>query len=320
MTPEMAQFSGGSPFGTPDTSLLELAVISSALLFGLIFILTVLAVLTLPIFFAALFAMGGGLAGAQNLPDPVGKASKIAGLVFRSLRRNLLRTALTYVALFVLTGMLTFIYSLVSFLGDFTAEKEGSQLVVMSEKFSIPSMMKPSYPGQLRNIIETKLPAEHRPKDIDKSFMTWSFVGGSLASETGKRTQENSLFMFALDPKAIRNGMMDEQGLNPTDLGPEGWAEMLRILDLVEQDKRNVVIGEDRLKVMGKKVGDTMTMYGLNYSEIEFEYKIVGAFPAGTRMGMSAAMRFDYLTAKLDEYAAKKGKQHPFADKCVNLV
>ena len=41
------------------------------------------------------------------------------------MRRNLLRTALVYVALFVLTGMLTLIYTFVSGLDKMTADKEG---------------------------------------------------------------------------------------------------------------------------------------------------------------------------------------------------
>lgn len=180
----------------PDTSLMELAVYAAAGMFGLLLTLTLLAVITLPLFFLALGVMEIGLRVVQNSPDPVGKYSKIGGLVFRSLRRNLLRTALTYVALFVLTGMLTFIYSIVTFLGNFTREKEDQQLVIMSEKFGIPSQMPPGYANQLKGIIRDKLPAEHRPADVDKNFMTWSFVGGSL--DPNKLTQENSLFMFPL--------------------------------------------------------------------------------------------------------------------------
>lgn len=316
MPPEMT--TAGASFGTPDTSLIELAMYAAAGLFALILLLAVLAAVTLPIFFAALFVMELGLWGVQNSPDPVGKYAKLAGLVFRSLRRNLLRTALTYTALFVLTGMLTFIYGIVSFLGNFTAEKEGTQMVVMSERYSIPSMLKPSYPDQLKWVIQNKLPPEHRPTDLDKNFMTWSFVGGTL--DPNKRTPENSMFLFALDPAAVRDGMMSEQGLNKEDLGAENWDQLLAVLTLAEQDKRNIVVGEDRLKILGKTVGDELKMHGTNYVDIEFDFKIVGAFPSGSRMGMNAAMRFDYLKAKLDEYEQKKGKAHPVADRCVNLV
>lgn len=307
----------GVPFAA-DASLIELAVYSFGFLLGLNVFLAFLAVLTMPLFFGAMFLLELALRAAQNAPDPVGKFSKIGGLVFRSLRRSLLRTALTYSALFVLTGMLTLFYSIITFLGNFTKEKEDAQMVVMSEKFSIPSMMPPGYAEQLKGVIQNKLPAEHRPLDLEKSFMTWSFVGATL--DFSKQTPENSLFLFALDPQSIADGMMTEQGLNPEDLGAENWAEMLRIIELVQQDRRNVVIGEDRLGVMGKKVGDEIKLAGLNYRDIDFEFKIVGAFPSGSRMGMNAAMRYDYLRAKLDEYPSKTGKVHPVADRCLNLV
>jgi len=316
MEPDFAQYAGQT--ASADPSLLQLAIYGTLILVVVITLLVMLAIMSLPIFFSAMGILELSLRGAQNAPDPVGKFSKIAGLVFRSLRRNLLRTALTYIALFALTLMLCFIYSIVAFLGNFMADKEGSQMVIMSEKFSIPSQMPPSYPNQLKSVIKEKLPKEHQPDDIDKNFMTWSFVGGTLDKE--KMTQENSLFLFALDPEAISNGMMNEQGLNAEDLGKDNWETLLQVLELVKQDKRNIVIGEDRLKMLGKNVGDEIKIFGTNYKDIVFECKIVGAFPAGSRMGMNAAMRFDYLLAKLDRYHVENGKAHPLADRCVNLV
>ena len=127
----------------PDVSLMQAAVYAAAGMFGAIVFLTLLACFTQPIYFAAMGSLSLGLKVVQNFPDPIGKYSKIGGLVFRSLRRNLLRTALTYVALFVLTGMLTLIYGVVKSIGKLTAEKEDSQMVIMSDKFSIPSQMPP---------------------------------------------------------------------------------------------------------------------------------------------------------------------------------
>jgi putative ABC transport system permease protein len=316
MPPELSQYTGQG--FSPDTSLMELAVYAAAFLFALLAFLTLLAVLTLPIFFGALGVMELGLRGTQNAPDPVGKSSKVGGLVFRSMRRNLLRTALTYVALFVLTGMLTFLFGVVSTIAEFTREKEGAQMVIMTDRFSIPSMMPPGYANQLKAVIRDRLPPEHQPADIEKNFMTWSFVVGSLDPE--KLTQENSMFLFALQPDAIRYEMMADHELSRKDLGDEAWEELCRVLDLVNQDKRNVVIGEDRLRMIGKKVGDEIKLYGLNYREIEFEFRIVGAFPSGSRLGQAAAMRYDYLTAKLDDYQARTGKPHPVADRCLNLI
>ncbi len=302
----------------PDPSLMEMAIYGIVGMVGVLMFMTVLAVLTLPIFFAALVGLEVVLRIVQNFPDPVGKLSKLAGLVFRSLRRNLLRTALTYIALFVLTGMLTFIYGIVVFLGNLTAVTDKEQLVIVTEKFAIPSQMPPGYGNQLKGVIETKLAPQYRPIDLEKNFMTWSFVGASL--DPTKFTQENNLFFFCLDPNAISNGMMKEQGLNKEDLGEETWEKMLAVVELVKQDKRNIVIGEDRLKLINKKVGDEVKFFSTNYKEIEFECRIVGAFPSGSRLANGAALRYDYLLAKLDDYKARKGTAHPVADRCLNVV
>ncbi len=313
MPPEMTQFVSGPP----DLSLVELAVYGVAGMGLVLFLLTLLAVVTLPLFFGALGVMELALKLVQNLPDPVGKSAKLTGLVFRSLRRNLLRTALTYVALFVLTGMLTMIYSAVSLLANITKEKEGNVKVLLTEKYSIPSLMPPGYSGQLKGIIRDRLPPESRMPDIDANFMTWAFVGTSLDPE--KRTAENNLTFFCLEPDAVLT-MMDDQGLNKTDLGDDGYAALIAGIELVKQDKRNIIVGEDRLKTIGKQVGDEVKCYGSNYKDITFECKIVAAFPSGSRMANNACMRSDYLAAKLDEYEKTKGKPHPVAAGCVNLI
>src|SRR5438105_669853 len=178
MPPEAAQFTAAG-FDRPDPSLLELAGYAAGFLILLLLVLVQFAIASLPVFFAALGLMELGLRVVQNMPDPVGKLSKIGGLVFRSLRRNLLRTALTYVALFVLTGMLTFMYGIIQGIERFTTEKEGAQMVIMSEKFGLPSMMPPGYAHRLKAVIREQLPAQYRPDDVDKNFMTWTFVVGS---------------------------------------------------------------------------------------------------------------------------------------------
>ena len=153
---------------------------------------------------------------------------------------------------------------------------------------------------------------------LKENFITWSFVVGSL--DQAKLTQENTLFLFVLDPAAVKYGMMSEQGLNKEDLGDEGWEEMLRVIDLVKQDKRNIVVGEDRLKIMGKSVGDEVKVYGLNYKDLTFECKIVGAFPSGSRMGGNSVMQYDYLEAKLSDYQKTKNAPHPLDKLSLNLV
>jgi putative ABC transport system permease protein len=128
------------------------------------------------------------------------------------------------------------------------------------------------------------------------------------------------MFLFALDPDAILNEMLSEYEMNRKDMGEEKWAELVRVIELVKQDKRNIVVGEDRLQMMDKKVGDEIKLYGLSHRDIEFEFRIVGAFPQGSRLGGAGAMRYDYLTAKMDDYRVRTGKDHPQAAQSLNLI
>jgi putative ABC transport system permease protein len=283
--------------GPPDVSLIQGAIYATAILLFALFILTFFAIVSLPIFFGAMLGLEVSLRGANALPDPIGKTSKVFGLVFRSLRRNLLRTALTYVALFVLTGMLTFIYSIVDFLGKITQEKEDNVQVIMTERFGAPSQMPRSYAQKLQSVIESKLPKELQPKNLRDDFMVWSFVGGSLDPE--KRTQENTIFTLALEPHCILT-MLDYQGLSKNDLSPEGFAELEASVRAMEEDKRNIIVGTERLQIMGKQVGDTIKVYALGYKDVVFDFKIVGTFPAESRWSKSATMRLDYFNDTLD--------------------
>jgi putative ABC transport system permease protein len=294
MYPGFEQISAGA--ATPDPSLLQASIYATAIFLILLMILTMFAVASLPIFFGTMFGMELGLKGVNNLPDPLGKWSKVFGLVFRSLRRNLLRTSLTYIALFVLTGMLTFIYSIVDFLGNITKEKEDNVQVIMTERFGAPSMMPRAYVNQLKGVME-QLPPEARPKNMTDDLMVWSFVGASLDKD--KRTQENTLFMLAMEPNCILT-MLDYQGLNKDDLSPADYAELVDAVNKLKEDKRNILVGKERLDIMGKQIGDTIKAYALGYKDLVFDVKIVGSFPEGSRWAKSAVMQLNYFNDALD--------------------
>jgi len=300
---------------TADPTLLQSAVYLFIILFFVLFLLTLLAVCSLPIFFSTLFGMGQFLKLSADFPDPVGKYSKLFGLIFRSLNRNMLRTALTYIALFVLTGMLTLIYSLVSFLGNITKEKEDNLQVIMTERYNIPSKMLRGQATQLKSVLQNDLPPESRPRNLEDDFMMWSFVGATLDKD--KRTQENTLFMLALEPHTILT-MLEFQGLSKADLSEEGYAELQTSVAAMQEDKRNIIVGHERLDIMGKKVGDTLTAYALGFKDIQFDLKIVGTFPAESRWSKSATMRMDYFEATIDNKGLKEADGSPL--RTVNLV
>src|SRR5262249_8486862 len=122
---------------------------------------------------------------------------KLLFLIFKNLRRNLLRTTLTFLALFVLVFIVTLIWSFLHMLDSFTEAKAGEQKAIVTERWQFPSMMPWSYASALETELE-KLPKEHRPT----GYMTWQFYGGTL--DITKMSPENSLFMFAMEPRALK--------------------------------------------------------------------------------------------------------------------
>jgi putative ABC transport system permease protein len=146
--------------------------------------------------------------------------------------------------------------------------------------------------------------------------MSWSFYGGSLESDTAKRTRENLVFFFVMDPKKLTT-MMD--GLD--ELTPEQLKDLHAGIKLMEEDHRRVILGKERLKALDKKVGERIALYSINFKDINIDgLEIVGVFPEG-RYDQSAVMHKELLEGALDSYkASHNNTPHPMADKSLNLV
>ena len=233
-------------------------------------------------------------------------------LIIRSLSRNLLRTSLTYLATYVLVFVVVSIWAILGFLDQVTQEKESNLKAIVTEKNQIPSQMKPSHEDELKALI-AELPDEYKPKNGDDDLMTWAFVGGSLDPQN--RTPQNSLFLFCMEPKKLLT-MMD--GLE--DLTGEQRALLKKAMEMMEENRTLIVLGKERLAQIGKRVGDEFQLTSFNYTDIVFKFKIIGVFPEG-RYDQSAIMNRDYLKRALEEYKGyHNGKEHPLADKSLNLI
>ena len=208
----------------------------------------------------------------------------------------------------ILVPVVTLIWSILSFLDAATEEKASNLKAIVSERWTLPSQMPYSYATSLSEGASRE-PDDLRPEDS----MTWSFFGGSLDPKT--RTFDNSLFAFALQPQKLLT-MMDELDSLPADQ-KERFG---KVVDKLASNRQGLILGEDRLAAIDRRVGDRITLYGLNYKDINLEFEIVGTFPVG-RYDNSAAMNVEYLLAALDAYpTSHSGKKHPLADKCLNLV
>ncbi len=233
-------------------------------------------------------------------------------LIIRSLSRNLIRTGLTYLAIFVLVVVITGIWAILGFLDLVTTEKASNLKAIITEKNQIPSQMRPSHEGELLALIK-ELPEKNQPKNGPEDVMTWAFVGGTLDPQN--RTPQNSLFLFCMEPKKLLT-MMD--GLD--DLTGEERAQLQTAVDWMEKDHRCIVVGKDRLAQLGKKVDDVIELTSFNYTDMVFKLKIIGVFPEG-RYDQSAIMSREYLKRALLDYpGTHSGKEHPLADKSLNLI
>ena len=229
----------------------------------------------------------------------------------KSLARNKLRTALTGVATIVLVFIVTLIWSILWFLDLVTTEKVKDLKAIVTERWQLPSQMPISYANSLAE------GAAARPGDIvPQDNMTWSFFGGTL--DPAKRTRENILFFFCMEPRKLLTMMDGVDEMVESDLDQLKWA-----ISEMEKDKRKVIIGTERLQMMNKRVGERVKVTGMNYQDIDLEVEIIAEFPPG-RYGQSAVMNRDYLNDALDDFnrrAALAGKaKHPLSDKSLNLV
>ncbi|MBN9519968.1 ABC transporter permease [bacterium] len=292
----------------------SLFLLTSYLLAGTGLVMTgaaLLGVVTLPVFFLFVYAAEFALA---RLSESGLLVFKVALMLFRGLRRSPLRTSLTYLALFVLTFVLTMIYTIITFIGKATAEKEANFKIIMTEKYSIPSMMPPGYEDRLRAIM-AGLPKELQPVNGDDDVIAWSFVGGTTDPSNPK--PENALFMFCVEPRKIPM-MMD--GLEKKDLTDAEYADLQKNIKLMEEDFRRIIVSPSRLKKMNVQVGQKLKLTSMNYRDIVFEFEIVGTLPDGKYEGVGFCSR-GYLDAMIRSYAnAHNGEPHPLANKCVNLI
>ena len=232
---------------------------------------------------------------------------KFLMLIFKNLRRNLVRSLLTSAGVMVLVFVITLIWSILGFLDMATSEKSANFKGIVTEKWSIPSQLPFSYANTLENGAARE---ESDVKPMDS--MTWQFFIGSVdKTNIGFST---FIFAFCMEPQKLLT-MMDE--LDSLQPGPK--AELDKAIKAMESNRQGIIVGQKRLAAIEKKVGDRIKVFGINYRDLELECEIVGTFPPG-RYDNNTCINRDYLNASLDAYKASKGKPHPLAEKTLNLV
>src|SRR5271169_3340993 len=113
-------------------------------LLGTIGVLIVLALLALIPFFGILY-----LGDFLSQTSFGGAAGRFVLMSVKNLRRNLLRTSLTYLAVFVLVVVVTLVWSVLYYLDDLMTEQSKDIKVVVSEKWQAASHMPFTYAAKL---------------------------------------------------------------------------------------------------------------------------------------------------------------------------
>jgi putative ABC transport system permease protein len=229
-------------------------------------------------------------------------------LIGKNLRRNPLRTTLTALGTIVLVFVVTLIWSVLNLLDGVMAEKTSNLKAIVTERWQIPSQMPFAYAESLAQ------GAARNPGDIQPlDSMTWQFFGGAL--QPGTRSREDLVFAFAMEPKKLATMMDDLDNL------PAGLKQTLDAnIRAMETNRQAILIGPKKLAQINKRVGERIKLYGVNFRDVDLEFDIVGALPAG-RYDQTAVINRDYLNDALDNYArTHAGKKHPMAAKSLNLV
>jgi putative ABC transport system permease protein len=238
--------------------------------------------------------------------------------MLKSLRRNLLRSILTGLAIFALVFIVACCWSILTFLDKMTEAKTRNLKAIITERYQAPSQMPMSYERTLSE------GAARRPGDYqvdpEKDAMYWAFYGGTI--DPAKRTRENLLFFFAMDPRKVlskdANGnyisMMDDL----EEMTEEDKRLILAACEEMERYPYKVVMGPERLKALNKRVGERVKVTSLNYTDIDLEFEIMAQLPGG-RYEQSAIMNYRYLEQALKKYEKDHGKKHVMDDKSLAL-
>lgn len=224
---------------------------------------------------------------------------KLLKLIAKNLLRNKVRSILTLLAIFFLVAIFTLIATVIRFLDDQMTEQSKDVLAVITERHRIPSRFDRKYmddissTGSILNSNLSNIEGFHGEKTN-----IWHFVVFTL--DPNMKDPDKVFFCIASQPEKI--GTMTD-GLKGFDTDGK-MSAMMKQPPVSKVDNIGIVMGPERMKKLGKKVGDvfkaqTILHRGADGKPIEFEVEIVGELPTGNRWAQAAFMDYEYLSRTL---------------------
>ncbi len=187
-------------------------------------------------------------------------------LVFKSLGRNKVRTALTGLGVIVLVAIYAIVTNVTSTVKNKISAGDQTRLIV-SERWTMPSQIPVRYVSEI-----AKLPGV-------KSWTTWTIFVGFLDKTAQTDRQVAVLSVNPTTLREMHGGLMDL----PADV----YAEWLSTKDAV-------LVGPAMMKKMKWHVGQQFTVFGARYPPVDIQYRIIGTIPGG-EWASAVFCRQDYL-------------------------
>jgi len=242
----------------------------------------------------------------------------------KNLRRNRVRTSLTFLATTVLVFMVIMIWTVLNFIEGQTTEKSQDFKLVITERWQLPSRMRqlraPVQPGgdgrgwapptrsQRRLSAQSRVSLQGASRVQHRARQT-TCCGASTAAppKRAKITKEKYGLLLRHDPRP--------------DQADDGRVGRLAndLVDKLKSTPEACLLGDDRLAALNLKVGDTFRVYSINYKDVDLDFKIVGRLP-GARYATAAIMNYKYFNNALDKYYQTYQRYHPMHDKRINLI
>jgi putative ABC transport system permease protein len=187
-------------------------------------------------------------------------------LIAKNLRRNKVRTALTFAAIVVLTCVFTVVNTITTTVDGFV-KKEGAQnKLIVTERWVMPSL----------------LPLRYVPELCEVSGVTdwtiWHYYGGYFDDSMREDRMGLGIATRADNLLAMHEGL---QNVDPA------------AVRALQEERTGAIVGREILETMQWQVGQQFTFISSSHEGQNLRFKIVGEIPDGAWSG-SFFFREDY--------------------------